>query len=147
MCDSLRPHESQHARPPCPSPTPGVHSDSHLSHNIHLKFPFKYNLYFPSSHNIHLKFPFKYNLYFPCGLAGKETTCSVGDLGLIPGLGRSPGKGKGYPIQYSGLENSMNCTIHGVAESDMTEGVSLSLNAKDRFNTQSRMWASLVPHQ
>ena len=84
---------------------------------------------------------------FPGASAGKASACNMGALGLIPGLGRSPGKGKGYPIQYSGLENSMNCTIHGVAESDMTEGVSLSLNAKDRFNRQSRMWASLVPHQ
>ena len=46
---------------------------------------------------------------FPGGSAGKESTCNVGDLGLIPGLGRSPGKGKGYPLQYSGLENSMHC--------------------------------------
>ena len=44
---------------------------------------------------------------FPCGSAGKESTCSVGDLGLIPGLGRSPGEGDGYPLQYSDLENSM----------------------------------------
>ena len=43
----------------------------------------------------------------PCGSAGKESTCNVGDLGSIPGLGRYPGKGKGYPLQYSGLENSM----------------------------------------
>ena len=54
---------------------------------------------------------------FPCGSAGKESTCSVGDLGLIPGLGRSPGEGTGYPLQYSGLENSMDCVVHGVAES------------------------------
>ena len=46
---------------------------------------------------------------FPCGSAGKESTCNVGDLGLIPGLVRSPGEGKGYPLQYSGLENSMDC--------------------------------------
>ena len=46
-------------------------------------------------------------LGFPCASAGKESTCNVGDLGLIPGLGRSPGEGKGYPLQYSGLENSM----------------------------------------
>ena len=46
---------------------------------------------------------------FPGGLAGKESTCSVGDLGLIPGLGRSPGEGNGYPLQYSGLENSVDC--------------------------------------
>ena len=52
---------------------------------------------------------------FPYGSAGKETACNVGDLGSIPGLGRSPGEGKGYPLQYSGLENSMN------KELDMTE--------------------------
>ena len=52
-----------------------------------------------------------------CGSAGKESTCNVGDLGSIPGLGRSPGEGKGYPLQYSGLENSMDCTVHGVAKS------------------------------
>ena len=63
---------------------------------------------------------------FPCGSAGKESACNVGDLGLIPGLGRAPGEGKGYPLQYSGLENSMDCIVHGVAESDMTEQVSLS---------------------
>ena len=53
----------------------------------------------------------------PCGLAGKESFSNEGDLGLIPGLGRSPGEGKGYPLQYSGLENSMDCVIHGVAKS------------------------------
>ena len=53
-------------------------------------------------------------LGFPWGSAGKEYTCNAGDLGLIPSLGRSPGKGKGYPLQYSGLENSMNCIVHGV---------------------------------
>ena len=41
----------------------------------------------------------------------------MGDLGLIPGLGGSPGEGKGYPLQYSGLENSMDCLVHGVAKS------------------------------
>ena len=54
---------------------------------------------------------------FPGGSAGKESACSVGDLGLIPGLGRSPGEGKGYPLQYSGLENSMDCIVHGIAKS------------------------------
>ena len=48
---------------------------------------------------------------------GKESACNVEDLGSIPGLGRSPGKGKGYPLQYSGLENSMDCIVHGVAKS------------------------------
>ena len=56
---------------------------------------------------------------------GKESACNAGDLGLIPGLGRSPGEGKGYPLQYSGLENSMDCIVHGVSESDMTEQLSL----------------------
>ena len=51
----------------------------------------------------------------PCGLAGKESTCNAGDLGLIPGLGRSPGEGKGYPLQYSGLENSVDCRVHVIA--------------------------------
>ena len=45
---------------------------------------------------------------FPCGSAGKESTCNVGDLGLIPGLGISPGEGEGYQLQYSGLENPMD---------------------------------------
>ena len=45
----------------------------------------------------------------PCDSAGKESACIVGDLCLIPGLGRSPGEGKGYPFQYSCLENSMDC--------------------------------------
>ena len=54
---------------------------------------------------------------FSGGSAGKESTCNVGDLDLIPGLGRSPGEGKGYPLQYSGLENSMDCIAHGVSKS------------------------------
>ena len=54
---------------------------------------------------------------FPCGSAGKESACNAGDLDLIPGLRRSPGEGKGYPLQYSGLENSMDYRVHGVAKS------------------------------
>ena len=69
-------------------------------------------------------------LGFPHGLAGKESACNEGDLGSIPGLGRSPGEGKGYPLQYSGLENSRDYIVHEVAKtpwslgsmgSDMTE--------------------------
>ena len=54
---------------------------------------------------------------FPGGSAGKESTCNVGDLGSIPGLGKSLEKGKGYPRQYSGLENSMDwdSIVHGIA--------------------------------
>ena len=54
---------------------------------------------------------------FTSGPAGKESACNAGDLGLIPGLGRSPRGGKGHPLQYSGLENSMGCIIHGIAKS------------------------------
>ena len=66
-------------------------------------------------------------LGFPCGSAGKESTCNAGDLGSIPGLGRSPGEGKGYPVQYSGLENPMDCIVYGLRKSQMTEQLSLSL--------------------
>ena len=63
----------------------------------------------------------------PCASAGKESACNAVDLGLIPGLGRSPGEGRDYPLQYSGLENSMACIVHGVTKSlDMTEQLSLS---------------------
>ena len=59
---------------------------------------------------------------FPGSSAGKESACSAGELGLIPGLRRSPGEGSGYPLQYLGLENSMDrgawwATVHGVAKS------------------------------
>ena len=54
---------------------------------------------------------------FSCDSAGKESACNAGDLGSIPGLGRSPGEGNSYPLQYSGLENSMDCIVHGVAKS------------------------------
>ena len=54
---------------------------------------------------------------FPGGSEGKESTCNVGDLGSIPELGRSPGEGIGYRLQYSGLENSMDCIVCGIAKS------------------------------
>ena len=54
---------------------------------------------------------------FPDSSVGKESACNAGDLGSIPGLGRSPGGGKGYPLQYSGMENSMQCIAHGVTNS------------------------------
>ena len=59
------------------------------------------------------KLPTPVFLGFPCGSAGKESTCNAADLGSIPGLGRSPGEGKGYPLQYFGLENSMDCMVMG----------------------------------
>ena len=70
--------------------------------------------------------------------AGEESTCSVGDLGSIPGLGRSPGEGKGYPLQYSGLENSMDCIVHGVAKSwtrlsDFHFSLTVAFNEKSKL--------------
>ena len=61
-----------------------------------------------------------FSLGFPCGSASKESACNAGDLCLIPGLGRSFGEGKGFPLQYSGLENSMDCMYSpwGHKESD-----------------------------
>ena len=58
---------------------------------------------------------------FPCSSVGKESACNAGDLGLIPGLGRSPGEGNGNPLQYSCLENRMDkgawrATVHGVTK-------------------------------
>ena len=64
-------------------------------------------------------------LGYPFSSVGKESTCNVGYLGLIPGLGRSPEEGKVYPLQYPDLKNSMDCIVHGVTESDMAEQLSL----------------------
>ena len=55
-------------------------------------------------------------LGFACGSVGKESACNAGDPGSVPGLERSPGEGKGYSLQYSGLENSMDCVVQGVAK-------------------------------
>ena len=70
-------------------------------------------------------------LGFPGGSASKESTCNAGDLGLIPGLGRSPGEGNSHPFQYSCLENPMNrgawqAAVHGVTKRDTTEQLSLT---------------------
>ena len=58
-----------------------------------------------------------FNILFPRSSGGKESACNAGDSCLIPGLRRSPREGKGYSLQYSGLENSMDCIVHGVASS------------------------------
>ena len=54
---------------------------------------------------------------FPSGSDSKKSACNAGDLGLIPRSGRSPGEGNGNPLQYSGLENSTDCVVHGVTKS------------------------------
>ena len=66
---------------------------------------------------------------FPNSSVGKESACNTGNPSLIPGLRRSPGEGKGYPLQYSGLEKSMD-SPWGCKELDMTERLSLSLLVK-----------------
>ena len=68
----------------------------------------KLSFYFPNQHFLS---------YFPGGSTGKVSACNPGDLGLIPWLGKSPGEGKDYPLQYSGLEKSVNYIVHGVAKS------------------------------
>ena len=56
-------------------------------------------------------------VWFPDSSVGKESACNAGEQGSIPGLGRFPGEGNSYPLQYSGLENSMDCIVHGVTKS------------------------------
>ena len=71
-----------------------------------------------------------------CVSAGKESIFNAGDLGLIAGLGKSPGERKSYPFQYSGLKKSMECTVHGVAESDTTEKLLLHYSANKCLYSQ-----------
>ena len=77
-------------------------------------------------------------MFIPCTHPiGKESTCNARDWGLIPGLGRSPGEGKGYPLQYSGLENSMDCMVHspwGHKESEMMKQLSQQHRTKFKIN-------------
>ena len=101
-------------------------------------------------------FTFKCLLFrkgFPCGSAGKESACNVGDLGLIPGLGRSPGEGKSYPLQYSGLEKPMDYTVHGVAKRhDWEIFTSLSLfcicmQIHDLIWVSQDSWKVIIPEK
>ena len=66
-------------------------------------------------------------MVIPGDSSGKEPTCNARYLDLIPGLGRSPGEEIGYPLQYSGLEKSMDCIVHGVRKLVTTEQLPLSL--------------------
>ena len=82
-------------------------------------------------------------LGFPGGSAGKESTFNAGDLGSIPGLGRSSREENGYPLRYSGLENPMDCIVHGVAKSQtrLSDFHSISLGA----NMPHRMGPTFGP--
>ena len=66
---------------------------------------------------MHVYISLSLELGFTCGSAGKESACNARDLGSIPGSGRSPGEGNSYPLQYSGLENSMVCVVHEFTKS------------------------------
>ena len=73
-----------------------------------------------------------------CVSAGEESACHARDLGSMPGLRRSPGQRKGYPLQYSGQDNSVDRIVHGVAESDTTEQLSLT-HSVELYNTISQL--------
>ena len=82
----------------------------------------------------------KDNHCFPSSSVDKESACNLGDLGSVSGLGRFPGEGKGYPLQYSGLENSMDCIVHGGhKESDTTERLSLQMALRTRKGLNQRL--------
>ena len=90
--------------------------------NIHVQYSFLCGHVFSIRWNIFLGTELLGHMGFPGGSDGKESACIVRDLGLIPGLGRSPGEGNGNPLQYSCLENPMDGgtwqgTVHGVAKS------------------------------
>ena len=77
---------------------------------------------------------------FPCGSTGKESACNAGDLGLTPGLGRFLGEGTSYPLQYHGLENSMDCIVHGVAESGIRlSGFHFHFRGQHQTNQQKQL--------
>ena len=121
--DSLRLHESQHVRPPCPSPTSGVHSNSCPSSHLILSHPLFLLPPIPPSVRVFLnESPLCMRWPKYCSSNGKESACNAGDQGSIPGLGSSSEKGNGNPLQYSCLENPMDrgawqVTVHGVVKS------------------------------
>ena len=87
-------------------------------------------------------------LGFSCDSAGKEFACNARDLGSIPGLGRSPGEGKGYPLQYSGLENSMDCIVQGVAQScTCLSDFSFHLEVKEALQTRNMGYRKPFVHK
>ena len=80
----------------------------------------------------------------PCGSAGKDSACNAGDLGLVPGLGRSPGKGKGYPLQYSGLENFMDYIYSPWGHKESDNGILLSKGTGPREGNGSPLQYSCL---
>ena len=119
MSDSSRPHGLQPTRLLCPWDSPGKSTGVDCHFLLHPRF----DSWVGKIHWRKDRLPTPVFLGFPYGSAGKESACNVGDLGSIPGLGRSPGEGKGYSLQYSGLENSTDCIVHGVAKSQTSHAV------------------------
>ena len=83
-----------------------------------------------------------FNQGFPGGSAGKESICNAGNLGSIPGLGGSPREGNSYPVQYSGMENSMDCIIHGATNSWTTQMVNTEIEID--YTLCSQGWRSSI---
>ena len=90
---------------------------------------------------------------FPGGSDGKESACNAGDLGSIPGLGRSPGEGNGNPLQYSCLQNSMGigawrAIVHGVTKSDKAADFTFHFQAITKIHqTTHIIWMSFTEHK
>ena len=118
-----------------------------LSHPSSVTLPLVITEHWAELPVLHSSFPLA-NLHmvmgFPGGSDGTESTCNAGDLGSILGLGRSPGEGKGYPLQYSGLENSMDRIVHGVAKSGTWLSEFHSLHFKDIAIFSSTLGARML---
>ena len=148
MSDSLQPHELQHTRFLCPSLSPGVCSDSGpLSQGCHQNISssvahfFSCPQSFPASGSFSTQSALlnwwpKYWSFSFSGSNGKESACKAGDLGSIPGLGRSPGTGYGNPLQYSCMKNPMErgawqATVLGVERSHILQLKYPACHSKD----------------
>ena len=80
---------------------------------------------------------------FPGGSAGKESACNAGDLGSIPGLGRSPGEGNSYPLPYSGLEISVDCMVHEILQAIILKWVAVPFS-RGSSQPKNRTHVSLI---
>ena len=94
-----------------------INISSQFLNSPEIKFILQFDPWVRKIHWRSNRLPTPVFLGFRGGSAGKESACNTGDLGSIPGLGRSPGEGKGHPLQYSDLEKSMDCIVHGVEKS------------------------------
>ena len=148
MSDSLQPHELQHTGFLCPSLSPGVCSNScplsqwcHQNISSSVAHFFSCPQSFPASGSFSTQSarPIRWPKYWSFGFSGsngKESACKAGDLGSIPGLGRSPGRGYGNPLQYSCMKNPMErgawrATVLGVAKIPYTATKISSCHSKD----------------